>query len=154
MFTLVKDGDRYQDLFFPFVPGPFSVPPPVLVPGSVNKPSWLIHTTRDRDRYREQGVVYTLQYMEWCREKPIIPIPVPVLVPCSVNEPLSPLRGNRTRTGTGNRTGTIGNNRHWTSVNISTWYCNFHLVPVPIAIRSGGVCPGMGVSPQGEGVSV
>ena len=41
-------------------------------------------------------------------------------------------------TGTGTGTGTIGNNgslflsMSWTSVNISTWYTTFHLMPVSV----------------------
>ena len=43
-----------------------------------------------------------------------------------------------TGVGKGNGTGTIGNNVSWslflfqTSLNISTWYYTFHLVPLPI----------------------
>ena len=43
-------------------------------------------------------------------------------------------------TGTESETGTIGNNRSWslslswTSVNISTAYCTFHLVPVLVLV--------------------
>ena len=47
------------------------------------------------------------------------------------------LHGSGTRTGTGNRTSAIGNKGSWhpslfqTSVNISTLYYTFHLVPLP-----------------------
>ena len=46
--------------------------------------------------------------------------------------------GIRTRTSTETRADTVGNNRSWflslsrTSVNISTWYYTFHMVPVPV----------------------
>ena len=50
------------------------------------------------------------------------------------------LHGNRTGTGTASDTGTIGNNGSWslslsrTSVDISTWYCTFHLVHVLVPV--------------------
>ena len=50
------------------------------------------------------------------------------------------LHSNGTRTSTGNKTDTIGNNTFWslplsqTSVNISIAYCTFHLIPVLVQV--------------------
>ena len=56
------------------------------------------------------------------------------------NAYLFTLHGTGTRPIQGTGTGTIGNNGSWslslsrTSVNISTWYYTFHLVPVQVPV--------------------